>query len=421
MTDKELAMLLTESLDQRIARAESAPVIRADQKRMPPAELLSGSVVQAVPARRLRWKGVAAAVLALVLLGGVVLAGAKLTERKSPNRPAASGQAEDTRTDTENTARDTEPDRPAELPQVVYDADGRTIRITGTGGYDQLELSPYLDDALSLELEDDSFRLTVVLSVIESYTDQAHYDFAGYLAGYLDRLDRSLAFVGRYIAEHAPSEEIVAQTRKPVEILITGQRNSFTSIREDRITLSLANGFRHHGVLYAMSLIDSETMEWQQLGYAYWVAILNDPYNSIYAGGSFEEDRDYYYFSDYFRLGGTADPLDLNNQALLVDANAWYNLVYGRDWDGNDAECKPISALQRFRGDPGKEGNDMCLVEAESLLNYLSGQYGPDSLAAFCLGACSFEEAFGTDFAAAHAAWEQSLLERFGDGGEREP
>ena len=421
MTDKDLAMLLTDALDERIVRAEAAPVTRTDGNRMPPAEAVASSLVRAVPVKQLRWKGAIAAVLALVLMGGAALAAAQLLNQRSHEQPADSGQVEETQTDPEKTAQVTEPIDPAELPQVVYDADSRTIRISGTTGYDRLDLSPYLDDALNLEVEDDRFQLSVVLSVIENYTDQANLNLADYLPGYLDRLDHSLAFVGQYIAEHAPKEETVENTRKPVEVMVTGQRNRFNSIHSDKVTLSLASYFRHHGSFYTLALMNSETVEWQQLGYAYWVGFLKDPYNSVYAVGNYEEDLDYFYFKDYLRLGGTLDPRDLNNQALLHDANAWYNLIYGRDWDGNMAECRPISDLGEFHGVTGSsnnEGNDLCLIEAISLLNYLAKQYGEEQVAAFCFDTCSFEEAFGTDFATARAAWEQSLLDRFGDGSE---
>ena len=68
----------------------------------------------------------------------------------------------------------------------------------------------------------------------------------------------------------------------------------------------------------------------------------------------------------------------------------------------------------------------MSLSEALSFMEYLAEHYGADKVTAYCFDACamgygeslSFEEAFGTDFAAAKAAWEQSLIERFGDGSE---
>ena len=417
MTDKELAMLLTESLDNRIARAEAAPVTRVDENRMPPAEAVSGSLIRAVPARQLRWKGVAAAVLVVAMLGGIGLTASKLIDRKSPSLPADSGQVEETQTDPEKTAQVTEPIDPAELPQVSFDASSRTIRISGTAGYDRLDLSPYLDDALNLEVEDDRFQLSAYVPVLGNLIGD---ELADYLPGYLNRVDRSIDFIANYISDVAPNEEIAAQTRKPVIIwLKTSRYNSYSNNAED-ITLTLGNAYKRHGQFYMNALLNPKCASWYQLGYVYWVFFRLDPYNSLYWGITFEEERtcDYFYFKDYFRLGGTEDSTDLNNLTLLLDVNAWYNLINGKDWAGTTAERCPIKEWSDFDGDPDLEGNDLCLAEAESLLKYLAEQYGHDKVAAFCFETCSFEEAFGTDFATARAAWEQSLMDRFGDGSE---
>ena len=414
MTDKELAMRLTGALDDRIARASSAPVAREVLNHLPCADTITAPQVKAIPVRQMRWKGVIAAVLVLGMLGGIGLAASKLIDRKSPSLPADSGQVEETQTAPEKTAQVTEPIDPAELPQVSYDADSRTIRISGTTGYDRLDLSPYLDDALNLEVEDDRFQLSAYVPVLGNLIGD---ELADYLPGYLNRVDRSIDMIGNYIADVAPNEEIAAQTRKPVIIWLKTSR--YNNNAED-ITLTLGNAYKRHGQFYMNALLNPKCVSWYQLGYVYWVSFRLDPYNSLYWGITFEEERtcDYFYFKDYFRLGGTEDPTDLNNQALLLDVNAWYNLINGKDWAGTTAERCPIKEWSDFDGDPDLEGNDLCLVEAESLLNYLAEQYGHDKVAAFCFETCSFEEAFGMDYATARAAWEQSLMERFGDGSE---
>ena len=55
MTDEELARRLTEALDARIARAASAPVSREVLNRLPEPEAAEGSIVEAIPIRRVRW------------------------------------------------------------------------------------------------------------------------------------------------------------------------------------------------------------------------------------------------------------------------------------------------------------------------------------------------------------------------------
>ena len=306
---------------------------------------------------------------------------------------------------------ETDPTDPAALPQVSYDTDKRTIRISGTTGYDRLDLSPYLDDARYLEVEDDRFQFSNSISALRNMFD----DLAVDLPDYLNRMDRSFDLIADYIVSVAPNEEIAAQTRKPIQILM---RNGTYRVSDDHISLYMGEKYRRYGILYAGALLNPKRESWYETGYTNWIGFCVDPYNYVNVGFSLDEYRDYYYIRDYFRLGGTEDPLDLNNQALEFDACAWYNLVHGRDWGGNTSECCPIKEWYGFNGDPELEGNDLCAQEAVSLINYLANQYGEKQVAAFCFETCSFEEAFGTDFATARAAWEQSLLDRFGDGSE---
>lgn len=413
MTDEEMARRLTEALDARIARAASAPVSREVLNRLPEPETVEGSAVEAVTIRRVRWKAALAAVLAVFLLGAVGLAVFKLADRTDPTHnpvPAFSGSREETQT--------TEPTTEAPLPEVVYDEASRTLRVTGTGGYDRIDLSR-LPDALSLEVEDDDFTLTVLPTLLWDDSCSIRDDPVGYMPGYLDRLDKSLAVIRQFVADNAPNEEVAAQTRKPVRMQL--QTFKFYNYRNsaDRIELMLGSGFRWHGILYTLGLMNPKTVEWQHIGYAYWVGFCVDPYNSVYTISEEVPDPDYFYFDDYYRVGGTEDWRDPNNQALMIDACSWYNLVHGRNWEGSEAECGRISDSALFTArQKAREGNDMSVSMAESLLNYLAKRCGADKVTAYCFDTCTFEEAFGLSFAEARAAWEQSLIERFGDGGE---
>ena len=413
MTDEELARRLTEALDTRIDRAASAPVSREILNRLPEPETIGGTVVEAIPVRQARWKSALAAVLAILMLGGVGLLVFRLAGRTDPTQdpyPAHSGSTEETGT--------TEPTVEIPLPEVSFDETSRTLRVVGTGGYDRIDLSR-LPDALNFEVVDDDFTLTVLPSLLWDETCSIKDDPVGYMPGYLDRIDKSLAVIRQFVADNAPNEEVAAQTRKPVKMSL--QTFKFNNYRNnpDEISLILGGGFRWHGVLYTMGLMAPESVEWQHIGYAYWVGFCVDPYNSVYTITEEGPDPDYFYFDAYYRAGGTEDWLDLDNQKLMTDACSWYDLVYGRDWDGTEAECGRISDNAWFTGsDKYKDGNGMSLSMAESLLNYLAERCGADRVTAYCFDACSFEEAFGMSFAEARAAWEQSLLDRFGDGGE---
>ncbi len=413
MTDEELARRLTEALDARIDRAASAPVSREVLNRLPEPETVEGSAVEAIPIRRVRWKAAVAAVLAVVMLGAVGLAAFKLADRTDPTQnpvPAVSGSTEEPTT--------TEAATEAALPEVVYNEASRTLRVTGTGGYDRIDLSR-LEDALNFEVEDDDFTLTILPTILWYDECSIRDDPVGYMPGYLDRLDKSLAVIRQFVAENAPNEEAAAQTRKPVKMSLQTFKYSSWRNSPEEISLLLGGGFRWHGVLYTMGLMDPKTVEWQHIGYAYWVGFYVDPYNSVYTVTQEGPDPNYFYNEAYYRAGGTEDWLDLKNQALMNDACSWYDLVYGRDWDGTEAECGKLCDNILFTGrQKSKEGNSMSLCMAESLLNYLAERCGADKVTAYCFDTCSFEEAFGMSFAEARSAWEQSLLERFGDGSE---
>ena len=418
MTDKALTQGLIEALDARIARAEAAPQPKAPARPMPEPEALCGTVIQAVPARQIHWRTAAAALLVLCALGGLGLLASRLLGRQDPNL-AQLGEPDPTQvsftTEAPASTAPTEAPDPA-LPQVTYETDTRTLRVVGTGNYSGIDLSQ-LPEALALEVEDDDFTLTVLPTILYSDDCTIRDDPAGYLPGYLDRLDGSLATIRQFVADNAPNEAVAARTRKPVNLYLQTLRFEDYRCREEQIELRLGGGYRWHGVLYTLALLDTEVLEWKQISYAYWVAFCLDPYNSVYTLGQEDPDPDYYYMRDYYRLGGTGDWHDLNQQRLMVDVCSWYNLVYGRDWEGNEAERGRICDLSLFSGRlKNKEGNSLSLSMAESLLGWLADQYGADQVTAFCFDACSFPEAFGCDFQTALAAWEADLMARFGPG-----
>jgi len=421
MTDQELAMRLTGALDDRIDRASSAPVSRETLNRMPSADTLTTPTVQAVPVKQIRWKSAVAAVLVLGMLGGIGLAVSKLMDRATHPQTGESGNSEVAQTTAHLEMQNTEPqpDTDPTLPQLSYA--NRTIQITGTSGYDRLDLSPYLDNASMIKVEDDRFQFSASIYTLR---DMGIFDdLAADLPSCLDRMDRSIDYMANYFAAVAPNEEIAAQTRKPVKISmdrIINYRNY-----DEYIGLSLGqDGFYRLSMLYAYALLNPEDLNWYAYGYVFWFYHYQDPYRFRLLYHFLSQDSDNPYIPAYHRAGGigecTSDSKEYtpDDIKLLYDVIAWYNLIHGGDWRGSRYAPTPTKEFSNFTGDPALEGNDLCLDEAISLINYLAEQYGHDKVAAYCFETCSFEEAFGTDFATARAAWEQSLLERFGDGSE---
>lgn len=411
MTDQELAQALTGALDARIARAESAPVSFAGENRMPPKELIAATAVKAVPARQVRWKTAVAAVLALAMLGGTTLLAFKFAGRTEPDTPGNSDS-------NPSIVQTTEPPVTAELPTVEFDEETKTLRIVGTGGYDQLDLSQ-AEEANTVEVEDDDYSLTLSVTFLRTALSKLDDTAAvsEYLPGYLGRLDKSTSYIRQFIAQNAPNEEVVAQTKKPVSLTVTSNRYYIN--KADQIELNLGQSFLQHSFYYTLCLMNPQKTAWQHFGFFSWAG-LTDPNCSLYAGVAEDAiDADNYYSAAYYRVGGTGKLAEPKEALLLNDANAWYNLVYGQDWPGTKVERGAISDLPHFTGDPQGEGNNMSLSMAVSLIKYLAEQYGTGKVTAYCFDTCTFEEAFGVDYATARAAWEQSLMERFGDGSDR--
>ncbi len=412
MTDQELAQALTGALDARIARAEAAPVSIADANRMPPKEIIAANVIKAVPAKQARWKTAAAAVLALAMLGGAGFGAYKLVGRNLPGNTEPSPSIVTT----------TEPAEPETPPQVEYDEATKTIRITGTRGYDKVDLAPYISEAQYLEVEDDEYRFSDSVSTLANYSGSDRSELANFLPSQLDKLDRTTSFFKQYVAAHAPNEAVAAQARKTVNYSVKAVSAPAWKISQEQIDLTMGDYFVYmYDYCYALALMDPEEEAWQHQGFILWMETIN-PYNYRYKGNSsISPDYDYYYYADYFRVGGTGNIKEAKEVFLLYDACAWYNLTNGMNWPGRNVETHAILRSSGSAADPAVEGNDVSVIMAESLINYLAEQYGEDKVVAYCFDTCTFEEAFGVNYATARAAWEQSLKERFGDGSETKP
>ena len=322
--------------------------------------------------------------------------------------PAQSGTTEAVRT--------TEPAE-VPLPELSFDEESKTLRIAGTEGYEALELAPYLSEALYLELEDDEFRFSADLAILREMLENQPYQLD--IPTYLDKLDRSTSYIRKFIRDRVCDEKLLAQLRKPVHYTLKSRTGAYCTNSAEGIELELGPDALEYDARYALSLTKPSLDSWLNLGFAYWLGCV-EPYNLVsdFQGTPTSPDSDYYYLADYFRLGGNGKTWEAKEKLLCMDACSWYILANGRDWAGADPELCPIWRYPSSSRKEGDEGNDLSLFMAISLVNYLGERWGTDKVIACCYGVCSFEEAFGMDFAAARAAWEQSLLDRFGEGGE---
>ncbi len=306
---------------------------------------------------------------------------------------------------------------------LSFDRETGILRIVGTGGYERLDLRQ-ANDAKTVELEDDSFQLTLSVSVVKAELQQESFYIpnvegvrvSDILPRFLYSLDGSTPTVRRFVAAYAPNEEVIAQTEKPVRYVVSYAYNYKNG--PDQIVLNLGKPMSWHSFVYTLGLLNVKTKGWQHLGFACLVEKCVDPYSYRYTDLMQRVVNHDYYTEAYFRAGGSGRLEDPMERRLMLDANSWYNLIYGRDWPGTDAERGTMNQIEFFSGDMRQPGNDMSLYMAASLLNFLADGCGMDQVEAYCFDTCSFEEAFGMSFSEARTAWEQSLLDRFGDGGE---
>ena len=125
----------------------------------------------------------------------------------------------------------------ADRATVTYDALTRTVVVCGTSDYADLKFTDELKSAANLEVQDDSFHLSIYLPVLK--TDRGHIQ--SFLPDYLDRTDKSLDFLRAYLNEHAPDSYCAAQADKYVDLTIskTSGNDYGYANEEDRIRIEL--------------------------------------------------------------------------------------------------------------------------------------------------------------------------------------
>ncbi|MBR7009308.1 MAG: zf-HC2 domain-containing protein [Oscillospiraceae bacterium] len=291
-------------------------------------------------------------------------------------------------------------------PTQSYDADTKTLVICGTGGYDQIKLPAEANEAKNLEVQDDNYHLSLFLPVFQAYGSELN----SYLPAYLERTDRSLQFLRDYLRTHAPSQDIRQQVEKTVEFTIrkNSYEYSYDNAEGDRIVIEMGRFYWHREELYLLSLMNTKNVNWQQLGFAWYLGSCVDPYyEQLYTEETDWEEQPYY--RNYLQGGGNPELKTPKDYKILVDAVSYTCLTKGMHW-GTAYESNPVYETAFFRGRPAGKANEMSVCMATSFIAWLSEQYGFDKVSAFCFDAASFDEAFGTDFDSAYKSWSDWIL-----------
>ncbi len=287
----------------------------------------------------------------------------------------------------------------AAMPEWTYDEETKTLVVYGTEDYTRLELPDTVNQAVNLEVQDDSFHLSVYLPVLRNEAEPLQT----YIPGFLDRTDKSLSFLRSYLKEQAGEGYQAENGEKFVELSIRRKGNYEYSMDEDRLMLEVGDYYWLRDTVYLLSLLDFKDVQWQQLGYVFYLAG-TDPYGELLAKGTIiTEDLPYY--EAYMALGGPSED-EAENYLRLHQAIAWYCIHKGTGHWGTPFESHPVTDFAWYTG-PKKAvaGNDMSPAMATAFIAWLTEEYGFEAVSDFCLGQSTFREAFGTDLTAARNAW----------------
>jgi len=178
--------------------------------------------------------------------------------------------------------------------------------------------------------------------------------------------------------------------------------------------LDIGKLYWHREELFILSMLGGSGVQWQQLGYAWYLGTCLNPYSESLASSSMELLKQQPYYDAYLDLGGTEE-LTPENYRRMYDAAAWLCLTEGMYW-GTAYESTPLYKTALYKGPSLAKApeNEMSVCMATSFVAFLADEYGFSTVSAFCFGQLGFEQAFGTDFNSAYDAWATHILTAVG-------
>jgi hypothetical protein len=230
----------------------------------------------------------------------------------------------------------------------------------------------------------------------------------------MDRTDRSLDLIKSYLKEHAGSAYPVESASKMADLSIRKGNKYAYSHETDRIFVNLRDYGWHREEIYLLALMDGKHMGWGQLGYAWYVGLVLDPYAEIamidFDPKTVEE------LPGYLRICSNADMRFENltgaDFRIQFDAVSRYCIEKGLKGWGTAYESMPLATTKLCKN-PVQEDASMSVYMAASFVARLVDTYGFEAVSEFCFGQKTFEEAFGTDFTTAFEAWKTWIAETY--------
>ena len=299
----------------------------------------------------------------------------------------------------------------AELPTVTYDPETKALVITGTDRYDETVIPDEAEEALTLDVQDDQFHMSVYIPLLQNGDEP----LKTYLPSYIDRTDKSIHFLRGYLKENLGNAYPTDSADKMVEINIRKEDKYLYSNEPDRILLNLCNAYWHRDALYMYALMDTPHTAWGQIGFAWYTAVCVNPYTEMLALLDPSSTAPY---SDLFdAAGGTYENATNDDLRIQFDVVSRYCFEKGlpsKRW-GTVFESVPLNRTTPFSGSPEtyEQDSSMSVIMAAAFVGWLDRQYGFEAVGNYCLEKMTFEEAFGTDVDTAFAAWKAWIIETY--------
>ena len=310
----------------------------------------------------------------------------------------------------------TELEQQIELPTVTYDPETKALVIIGTGRYDEAVIPEEAEDAISLDVQDDEFHLTMDPTV-RNNKDETLKDF---IPGFLDRTEKSLQFLRGWFRENAGEYYDPARVEKMIDFYITEDSRYLCQNNRDRIKIYTSRLYWNRDTALVYAMMDC-SFAWPQIGYMQNLAYATDPYNEwlLVMDDSAEEFASIPYYQAAVKAGLDPEHVTPEGYAIMTDTIALYAVK--EDWihsaDGRSMEYLPVSKTAFFTVSPetfaDKANHEMTGFMAGSFIHRLTDVYGLDAVNAFVFGAKTFDEAFGVDYETARDAWIAWLYETY--------
>ena len=378
--------------------------------------------------RRIRNVAIAAAcgVLALGLIALLIATQSKkqsqadaetISALSETNEALEKQTEEDAQTITELTETAEALQEQIDLPTVIYDAETKALVITGTDRYDEMVIPDEAEDAISLDVQDDEFHLTMDLTVRYN-KDELVKDF---VPGFIDRTEKSLQFLRAWFRENAAEYYDPAASEKMIEFSVTESNSFIAQNNRDRIKIKTSGLYWNRDTALVYAMMNCRYYEWEQIGYLQNLAYAIDPYNEWLP--VMEDAAEEFAEIPYYRAAVKAglDPAHVTPEGYAIQTDTIALCSIDGDWIhnplGNTFEYLPVNKTAFFTVSPetvtNKVNGEMTPFMAGSFIHRLTDVYGLDAVNAFVFHEKTFDEAFGVDYETAREAWVAWLYETY--------